>query len=39
MLTRMRDGRFQVASHLDDWWQEFRSNHRKDGHIVKVEMA
>ena len=36
MLTRMRDGRFKVAAHLVDWFEEFRSYHRKDGQIVKV---
>jgi phage terminase large subunit-like protein len=36
MLTRMRDGRFKVASHLSDWFEEFRSYHRKDGQIVKL---
>jgi phage terminase large subunit-like protein len=38
MLTRMRDGRFKVASHLlaGDWGDEFRLYHRKDGEIVKV---
>jgi hypothetical protein len=36
MLTRMRDGRFKVASHLAEWWDEFRSYHRDKGLIVKV---
>jgi phage terminase large subunit-like protein len=36
MLERMRDGRFKVASHLADWWDEFRGYHRKDGLIIKV---
>jgi phage terminase large subunit-like protein len=36
MLTRMRDGRFKVAAHLADWWDEFRGYHRKDGQIVKI---
>lgn len=36
MLARMRDGRFKVASHLADWWDEFRGYHRKDGLIVKL---
>jgi hypothetical protein len=36
MLARMRDGRFKVASHLSDWWDEFRGYHRKDGLIVKL---
>jgi hypothetical protein len=36
MLTRMRDGRFKVSAHLTDWFEEFRSYHRKDGIIVKL---
>ena len=36
MLTRMRDGRFKVAAHLADWFDEFRGYHRKDGMIVKL---
>ena len=24
MLDRMKTGRFKVASHLRDWWEEFR---------------
>ena len=36
MLSRMRSGRFKVASHLSEWWGEFRLYHRKDGMIVKV---
>ena len=36
MLQRMRTGRFKVASHLHDWFQEFRGYHRKDGRIVKI---
>lgn len=35
MLDRMRTGRFKVAKHLNDWWEEFRLYHRKDGKIVK----
>ncbi len=35
MLERMQSGRFKVAAHLEDWWQEFRLYHRKDGRIVK----
>jgi phage terminase large subunit-like protein len=35
MLTRMKTGRFKVAAHLNDWWEEFRLYHRKDGLIVK----
>lgn len=35
MLDRMQTGRFKVASHLNDFWQEFRLYHRKNGQIVK----
>ncbi len=35
MLTRMKTGKFKVAAHLNDWWEEFRLYHRKDGAIVK----
>ena len=36
MLDRMQTGRLKVFSHLNDWWEEFRMYHRKDGLIVKV---
>ena len=35
MLNRMQTGRFKVASHLNEWFEEFRLYHRKDGKIVK----
>ena len=35
MLTRMQTGRLKVFSHLNDFWEEFRLYHRKDGRIVK----
>lgn len=35
ILDRMQTGRFKVAAHLGDWWEEFRTYHRKDGRIVK----
>ncbi|MBY0512064.1 MAG: terminase large subunit [Rhodospirillaceae bacterium] len=35
LLDRMKTGRFKVAAHLNDWWEEFRLYHRKDGQIVK----
>jgi hypothetical protein len=35
MLTRMQTGRFKVFKHLNDWWEEFRLYHRKDGKVVK----
>lgn len=36
ILTRMRSGRFKVFNHLNDWFEEFRMYHRKDGKIVKL---
>jgi phage terminase large subunit-like protein len=35
MLQRMESGRFKVFKHLNDWWEEFRLYHRKDGKVVK----
>jgi phage terminase large subunit-like protein len=35
MLNRMETGRFKVFEHLNDWLEEFRLYHRKDGLIVK----
>jgi hypothetical protein len=35
MLTRMEGGRFKVFKHLNDWFDEFRLYHRKDGKVVK----
>jgi hypothetical protein len=35
MLNRMETGRFKVFSNLNDWFEEFRLYHRKDGKIVK----
>ena len=35
MLTRMQTGRFKVFKHLNDWWEEFRLYHRRDGRVVK----
>lgn len=35
LLDRMKTGRFKVAKQLNDWWEEFRLYHRKDGQIVK----
>jgi hypothetical protein len=31
----MQTGRWKVAAHLNDWWEEFRLYHRDDGKIVK----
>lgn len=36
MQERMTTGRLKVASHLSEWWEEYRLYHRKDGQIVKV---
>lgn len=36
MDERMKNGKFKVAAHLSEWWEEFRLYHRKDGQIVKV---
>ena len=35
MLGRMQTGRFKVFAHLNDWFEEFRLYHRKDGKVVK----
>ena len=35
MLSRMQSGQFKVFDHLNDWWDEFRLYHRKDGKVVK----
>ncbi|MBP2311897.1 terminase large subunit domain-containing protein [Azospirillum soli] len=37
MLNRMQMGQLKVFSHLGDWFEEFRTYHRKDGKIVKKE--
>lgn len=36
MLSRMETGRLKVFSNLDEFFQEYRLYHRKDGKIVKV---
>jgi phage terminase large subunit-like protein len=35
MLIRMEGGKFKVFSHLNDWFEEFRLYHRKDGRVFK----
>jgi phage terminase large subunit-like protein len=35
ILDRMQTGRFKVFKHLNDWLEEFRLYHRKDGKVVK----
>lgn len=37
MLDRMQTGRFKVFSNLNDWFEEFRMYHRKDGKVVKLD--
>ncbi len=37
MLDRMKTDRWKVFRHLNDWLEEFRLYHRKDGKIVKVK--
>lgn len=36
MLTAMEEGRFKVFSTLNDWFEEKRQYHRKDGKIVAL---
>jgi phage terminase large subunit-like protein len=36
MLHRMETGRLKVFPHLQEWWKEFRSYHRKDGKIYPM---
>ena len=35
MLDAMQTGRFKVAAHLAEWWDEFRLYHREHGKVVK----
>jgi len=37
MLQRMETGTFKVFGHLEEWFKEFRSYHRKDGKIVPIK--
>lgn len=36
LQERMATGRLKVAAHLSEWFEEYRSYHRKDGMIVKL---
>lgn len=36
MLDRMMTGRLKVFAHLNDWFEEKRLYHRKDGKVVKI---
>ena len=35
MLDRTRTGKLKVFKEHNDWWEEFRLYHRKDGKVVK----
>lgn len=35
MAERLKTGRLKVAKHLNDWFDEYRLYHRKDGLVVK----
>jgi hypothetical protein len=35
MLTRMQTSRLRVFRDLNDWWDEFRLYHRRDGRVFK----
>jgi phage terminase large subunit-like protein len=35
MLDRMQSSRFKVFKHLNDWFEEFRLYHRRDGKVWK----
>jgi len=37
MFTRMNTGRFKVFANLTEWFDEFKSYHRKNGLIVDVD--
>jgi phage terminase large subunit-like protein len=37
MDERMKTGRFKVANHLEEFFQEYRNYHYKDGKIVKIK--
>jgi len=36
MIERMESGRLKVASHLSEWFDEFRLYHREKGLVVKI---
>jgi hypothetical protein len=36
MLDRMQTARLRVFAHLEEWFEEFRLYHRKDGLVVKL---
>ncbi len=37
MQERMETGRFKVDESLNEWFEEYRFYHRKDGEIVKLK--
>jgi phage terminase large subunit-like protein len=37
MLDRMQTGRLKIFRHLENWLQEYRIYHRKDGKLVKLD--
>lgn len=37
MLDRMQTGRLKIFRHLEEWLNEFRIYHRKDGKLVKLD--
>jgi hypothetical protein len=37
ILDRMQTGRFKVFDTLNDWFEEFRLYHRKEGRVVKLK--
>jgi hypothetical protein len=39
VLDRMQTGRLKVYNHLNDWSEEFRPYHRKDGKVFKEHVA
>ena len=34
LTSRIEQGKFKVASHLSEWFEEFRLYHRRDGKLV-----
>ena len=37
IFERLSTGRFKVLNHLNDWFEEFRMYHRKDGKVVPLK--
>ena len=36
LLQAMESDRFKVFSTLQDWWEEYRMYHRKDGKVIPL---